>query len=762
MAVKKIDNRRSWYNNVLICSFVLLLTGALLFSLAAPMAWAVKDVNNKEIENGSSPIWPIFEGAEVGPNGTHIAHWGWHNLNSIPIEIPLGTDNYIKCQVIEPIPDQVPPTYFSPGRVFNNFTLIFGQNMQWHLSYNNNQNDSTINWNTCKKFITVSFESGSYVINEGETANISVILNAQAVSNVTVNYSSTIASGTLTFTPGVVKQYIEIPTVQNDVYDGTRNIDIGLIIPDTDANAGPGAIMNTTLTIIDDEPAPVISISPLHSVNEGDGTISVSVTKSGNTSVNASVDYSTNDGTAEAVSDYLAASGTLTFLPSETEKTVYINIVDDGIPEIPELFFVNLTDPVDATLSQFNVADIIINDNDLWPSVEFNLSSYTFNETDGTVTFTVIRTGNPIPASVNYSTNNGTALSGSDYASASGKLFFGLNENEKTFTVNISDDSLGEGDEFFFVNLSDPVLASLGSNSIAIVNIVDNEPKPAVQFSSPRCYVDENDGSIVVTVSMTGQTSRNVTVDYATGNGTAEYGLDYTAASGTLTFEPGDTSKTFRIYILDDVLAEDNETINLTLSNLSANAVFGTRVTSVVEIIDDDSAETSFVINLQPGWNLISIPLMNDTIWASQLQDIGISMVAEYVNTTDGFNMYMAGISPSEDDIQIKIDYAYYVFCDRETTFTVIGVLPGSRSIAIYSGYNMIGWSTLSTSNAKAVCELLNGNQIIFRYNNANDGFDVYMEMISPDEDSFVMGPGEGYYVYSDSAETQTLPFGGV
>ena len=58
-----------------------------------------------------------------------------------------------------------------------------------------------------------------------------------------------------------------------------------------------------------------------------------------------------------------------------------------------------------------------------------------------------------------------------------------------------------------------------------------------------------------------------MTVDYATSNGTASAGADYTTSSGTLTFNPGDTSKTFNIPILADTIDEDNEVFSVTLSS---------------------------------------------------------------------------------------------------------------------------------------------------------------------------------------------------
>jgi hypothetical protein len=116
-----------------------------------------------------------------------------------------------------------------------------------------------------------------------------------------------------------------------------------------------------------------------------------------------------------------------------------------------------------------------------------------------------------------------------------------------------------------------------------------------LQFSATAYSVAETAGSIAITVTRTGGSSGTVTVNYATGNGTATAGSDYTAAAGTLTFNPGETSKTFIVAVLDDALSEGTQTLNLTLSNPTGGAALGSPATAILSIIDNDSPNGQFV-----------------------------------------------------------------------------------------------------------------------------------------------------------------------
>lgn len=110
---------------------------------------------------------------------------------------------------------------------------------------------------------------------------------------------------------------------------------------------------------------------------------------------------------------------------------------------------------------------------------------------------------------------------------------------------------------------------------------------PTVAFNAATYSVNEDSESAPIIVTLSGPSGQTVSVDYATGNGTAIAGSDYTATSGTLSFDPNQTSQTFSVPITNDSLDEPDETVNLTLSS-PVNATLGPPVHATLTIVDND------------------------------------------------------------------------------------------------------------------------------------------------------------------------------
>jgi Ca2+-binding RTX toxin-like protein len=200
---------------------------------------------------------------------------------------------------------------------------------------------------------------------------------------------------------------------------------------------------------------------------------------------------------------------------------------------------------------------------------EVVISNESVNEADGTITFTVTRSGDLTQASsVNYSTADGTATAGSDYTAATGSVDFAAGETTKTIVVAITNDSAVEANEMFDVNLSRGTNALIkdgtGVGTINSDDVAAPPPPPTVTVNDVA--VNEGAGTLVFTVSRSGDLTGSSTVAYATANSTAIAGSDYTAASGTITFAVGQATATVMVQITNDTLVESPETLTLNLS----------------------------------------------------------------------------------------------------------------------------------------------------------------------------------------------------
>ena len=192
--------------------------------------------------------------------------------------------------------------------------------------------------------------------------------------------------------------------------------------------------------------------------------------------------------------------------------------------------------------------------------------------TDSSITFTVtLDEAATDTVTVDYATSDGTADAGDDYTSTSGTLTFDAGETSKTVSVSIADDTENESDETLTVTLSNASGADLGTKTATgtIRNrtvVVETTPSVSIAGGSGT---EGDEGEIDFTVTLDEAASGNVSVDYATSDGSADAGDDYTAKSGTLSFSAGETSKTISVSIEDDIENESDETFTVTLSNPS-------------------------------------------------------------------------------------------------------------------------------------------------------------------------------------------------
>ena len=187
---------------------------------------------------------------------------------------------------------------------------------------------------------------------------------------------------------------------------------------------------------------------------------------------------------------------------------------------------------------------------------------------------------------VNYATTNGTAAAGLDYTSTTGTLTFAPGVTEQIVRVNLVDDNVTEPNETFFVDLSGVSSTAATIRTSRGTGTILNDD--ASQISINDVTALESSGTFNFTVSLNRPSASSISVRVATANGTAKSGkaADYLALSGTLIFNPGETSKTISVTVRNDTVVESNETFFVNLSSASGATISDSR--GLGTILDND------------------------------------------------------------------------------------------------------------------------------------------------------------------------------
>jgi hypothetical protein len=455
----------------------------------------------------------------------------------------------------------------------------------------------------------ISLSSNSYTVSEnGGSATITVTRTGGSDGEVSASFATsdngdatagqdyTAVSQTVTFADGdSASKQILIPITDDTTFEGDEVFLAGLSSPTGGATLGTSS---ATVTITEDDAVPpggsVSFSSSTYSVQENGGTVTITVNRSGGSNGNASVQYSTSNGSASAGADYETASGTLEWADGESgAKSFTVTIINNSNDQPDKNFNVALSSSSGSiSISSPASAVVTIVDEDTAGSIQFQQTTATVAENGGPVTLTLTRSGGSDgQVTVRANTGGGTATPNTDYTPLTNEVItFGNGQTSASLNIQITNNATFSGNRTFDVTLSDPSnSATLGANSTATVTITEDEqPKPGVfNFNSASYFASEGAAKAVITVTRSGGSDQETTVRYSMSNGTA-IAADYVNNSGTLTFPQGKTSAKFTVTIINDGTPESNETVNLRLTNPTNGARLGSRRTAVLTIVNDD------------------------------------------------------------------------------------------------------------------------------------------------------------------------------
>ena len=322
-----------------------------------------------------------------------------------------------------------------------------------------------------------SLQINNASVGEGQTGTrnltFTVTLTPDTADTVTVSYATangtalapadyTATTGSLTFAPHVVTRTLTVPVVGDTLDEDNETFSVVLSNP---VNAALGVATGTGTITDDDVSQMSISDATVAEGDTGTTAASLQVTLAAAAARTVTVEYANvAGGTATAGQDFEALSGTLTFPPGTTTKTVTVNVLGDVVDESDETVLVRLSNAPGVTLVD-SQGQLTIIDDEALPTLSVDDPSVVEgNSGTSTLTFTV--TLNPASGrqvTVAAATVGGTAAAGSDYTATNGTLTFPAGATQRTMGVPVLGDTTLETDEVVLLGLSSPVNATLSN-----------------------------------------------------------------------------------------------------------------------------------------------------------------------------------------------------------------------------------------------------------------------------------------------------------
>ena len=383
-----------------------------------------------------------------------------------------------------------------------------------------------------------------------------------------------------------------------------------------------GTTTTYTYTINEGDTKPTVNIAAATTGSEAvtTPTITVSLWTAGGenmSGVPTTVNYANNPNAAAGVTatgtdvigtgDYTVATSSITIPAYTTSGTFTINVNDDDLYEVDEVFIFGITSATPAVEGNY-IQTYTIDDDDTPPSGGFVASASNPTEGDGagvtnhTVTVSLSAVSG-VDATFDYtvgvdgdgSTADATS-GGTDFTFSSGSATIDAGETDEVFTIALANDDLYEGNEVFTIQLSSLTAFTTSGQLLHTVTILDNEAAPQIDFTAATSTGDESQATATFTVQLNTVSGLDAQVDWGIVGGTGVEDTDYGtaavgASSGTLTIPANSLTTTFNLDIDDDLLYENDETIIFGFSNYS-NALQGTNSNHTYTIENNDQAPT--------------------------------------------------------------------------------------------------------------------------------------------------------------------------
>ncbi|NNM14438.1 MAG: tandem-95 repeat protein, partial [Gammaproteobacteria bacterium] len=511
---------------------------------------------------------------------------------------------------------------------------------------------------------------------------------------------------TVTFPPNITMIPVTIPVkgdFKPEADETLRLLILNAVNASISDPEGIGTILNDDLLSLS------ISDAMVTEGNSGDTPqLEFVITLDQSSEADVSFDVRTIDGSAlQSDSDYVADAGSTLIIPAnQLNISYFVDITGDELVEADETLNVEISNPVNATISNSMANGTILNDDGV--SIRVNDVAITEGDSANPQAIFTVSLSNPDTINiveVDYQTSAVTAVAGNDFTPVSGRLSFPLNQTTQTIAVDILNDTLVESIETFTLDLSNELNATM-ADAQGVATITDNDKSVVSVNSASLAEGDVGVSGMNFTFTLDQVSVDDIVIDYNTQDNTATGAdADFVATAGSAVITAGTLNTTVVIDVNGDVQVEADESFLLNLVN-ATNASIATLSTSGNIFNDDASLIMQKIV-------------IND--------NTGAATVANFNVTTD------AGVA--------NFSSANTVGASTTYTSELIPVNAGTYSLTELEipGYSEGLWScdagnlTANAFNAGSI-SLLNGDEAVCSITNNDEA------IISIDSPSIVEG----------------------
>ena len=449
--------------------------------------------------------------------------------------------------------------------------------------------------------VAVSFQEGTYSVDEGTTTTIKITLSADAERTVTIPITATDQGGatsadysdvpdSVTFQAGDMEKSFTFTAIQDSIDDDGESV--RLTFGELPSQVTSGPTDEATVTISDDDvPGVTVNFEQATYVVAEGGTTTIVITLSPDSERTVNIPITATEQGSATNADYSGVPASVTFDSGETQRSFTFTAIQDSVDDDGESVALNFGALPEAISEGMNSeATVTISDDDV-PEVTVSFEYGTYVVAEGSTTTIVITLSANPERTVNIpvtAINQGGATS-ADYSGVPAEVTFQAGDTEKGFTFTAVQDSVDDDEESVKLAFGTlPSHVTSGPTDEATVTISDDDvPGVTVSFDH-SAYVVSEGSTTTVKITLSADPERTVNIPITATDQGGATSADYSGVPTSMMFDSGETEHRFIFTAIQDSVDDDGESLKLTFGELPSQVTSGPTDEATVTIADDD------------------------------------------------------------------------------------------------------------------------------------------------------------------------------